>query len=522
MASNPHGFGNEAEISLYLNNKKYSDLNLSMKEFINYICKTKGLVYNKNTLITSTVETNNKYKQDIYIEINNNRFGISIKMGSGNSVHQEKIEDFISFIKQNCNATDRICDLWRFFIWADGTLDGNGSLIKGADGKIKSRFDSNGFKKKFPTERKELQEFIESNKKVLIERAIFVGKYNSVVDFIYHGTYRQGQWISKDEVLEFLLRKPASARACFPVGGLTIQAWNVSLKGGTEEKRGQIQLKYGSLQDDLDILMRNNSSEIGTFFGDVEEFGLSHVLNKNKNNSMWRTLIPNESDYSNYYVVKVSSNQFSTLSNQKVKTKSDAFVTKATFNKDFLLEREYILDESDIKGKEYEIVPDSGISIKMKNSRNYTYQKLTRNSFVKAFSGIDDVNFWLVSLLIYSADSERYKNEKILHDFNFTLDEFTNTVSQKMEINDLDIHDKVYWDSVRKNAQSYIKNYVLSNDELYENIFTGKHWFSTPYHAMFIFEKGELRKNQLTDFAITTGSGRSKGKYTIEFTPISK
>ena len=44
----------------------------------------------------------------------------------------------------------------------------------------------------------------------------------------------------------------------------------------------------------------------------------------------------------------------------------------------------------------------------------------------------------------------------------------------------------------------------------------GRHWFKEPYHAMFIFEKGKLRENIISDFSITTGSGRSKGKYTIE------
>lgn len=130
MASNSHGFNNEAIISEYLNGKKFKELNLTMKEFIKYIGTTLNLPIDNDTEVKSETETNNKLKQDIYIFINGYKVGVSVKLGSGNSVHQEKIEDFIIFIKENCNASEEICDLWRFFIWADGTLDGTGSTEK--------------------------------------------------------------------------------------------------------------------------------------------------------------------------------------------------------------------------------------------------------------------------------------------------------------------------------------------------------------------------------------------------------
>ena len=76
-----------------------------------------------------------------------------------------------------------------------------------------------------------------------------------------------------------------------------------------------------------------------------------------------------------------------------------------------------------------------------------------------------------------------------------------------------------FWDSVRKAAQNKIRNHINNNPELADNIFTGKHWFESPYHAIFLYESGELKKNVVTSFSITTGSGRSSGKYTIEITP---
>lgn len=520
MASNSHGNSNELEMANYLNNKKYSELNLTMKEFVKYICQTRELPLSENTVILSRYESNNKLKQDIYITIENVEMGISLKMGSGNSCHQEKIEDFISFIKAETNASNEICDLWRLFIWADGTLDGSGPTTIGSDGKIACRCGTTKFKQKYPEERKVLQQYLDENIEALITHSVFVGEHNSNVDFVYHGTYKQGRWISKQEVIDFQKTKIGCAkRACLYLGSLTVQMWNPSENGKNEHKRGEIQLKYGQMENDFNLIMKDSTGSIGTFFGDLEEFDLSKTMNRNKDNSMWRTLLPNIKDYTNFYIVKVSSNQLSKLSEKKVKTKSDAYAIKALLNRDMLLRKEYVLDESDLKNVEYEIQHETGISIKIRASKNYTYQKFTKNSFYRAFSNIDDVEFWFISLLIYSDDKERYKNEKIISDLGYTLERYFEYVQKLMQLSVSDTNTSSFWNSVRRTAQDRIKREIKNNSELAENIFTGKHWFDSPYHAIFLYESGKLRKNIVTDFEITTGSGRSKGKYTIEIKP---
>ncbi|MBO5738945.1 hypothetical protein J6R97_06365 [bacterium] len=523
MANNSHGNKNEVEISNYLNEKKFCELNLCMKEFIKYICKNKEILFNDDTIIYSSYEKNNKLKQDIYININNVIINVSLKMGSGNSLHQEKIEDFILFIKKELKASEEICNMWRFFIWADGTLNGTGPLDKNTKGEIICRFGSKEYQKKYAQDRVILQNFINENKIALIERALFIGKCeNSNVDFVYHGTYKEGCWISKQEVINFQLENETKSKnTCFRLGKLTIQAWNVSLKGKTERKRGQIQFKYGSMKDDFNKLMQQNINRIGTFVGDIEEFELSHCLNKNKKNQMWKVILPNIDDFTNYYLVKVSSNQFSRLSEKKVKTKSDAYVIKANLPKDLLLSREYVIEESDLNDYDYEVQANSGISIKLKSSQNYTYQKFTKNSFYKAFAFIPDINFWFASLLIYSSKDEIYKNHKILSDIGFSFETFSNYVEKYMQITfkSADIQNSSYWESIRKKAQEKIKEEIQKNIELSESIFMGKHWFEAQYQALFIYEKGILRKNTIMDFSITTGSGRSKGKYSIEIKP---
>lgn len=520
MSSNPHGDNNEKEISAYLDGKTFKDLNLTMKEFIKYICKSKNIAYDDNMTIRSSYEKNKKLKQDIYITIQKCTFGVSLKMGSGNSTHQEKIEDFINFIKEKFNANDEICDIWRFFIWADGTLDGSGSIEKDGSGKIISRFTASEFKKNYPQKREKLQEFLNQNLEILINRFLFVGRYNSEVDFIYHGTYQSGIWVSKDEIIAYQKSKiNSNGSACLYLGNLTLQAWNVGTKGTTasEKKRGQLQVKYGKIGDDFQNLMKNSSQIVGTFFGDLEEFDLSKKLNSNKNNSMWKILFPQEHNFEKYFVVKVSSNQYSNLSEKYVKTKSDAYVIKADLDRNFLLSKEFALNENDIKNIKYEIQNDTGISIKIKNSTNFTYQKFTTKSFCKAFKELEKPILWFISLLLYSKENELYKNEKIITDNGYAIQNYQNEIYKTTNI--LFDNTTKSCDLIRKFAQEKINKMIKENLELAENIFLGKQWFSSPYHANFIYKNGTLNKNKIPDFIITTGSGRTKGKYSIEIKP---
>ncbi len=162
-------------------------------------------------------------------------------MSSGNSVHQEKCEDFITYIKNEFNATDDICDLWRFFLWADGTLDGTGIMDKDSDGNIISRFTATMFKKKFPEQREKLQEFLAENESELIEHFLFIGRHNSRVDYIYHGTPLHGNWISKKKILDYQVKYSninSEHTSCLSVGKMSIQSWNVSMKGTSDHKKG--------------------------------------------------------------------------------------------------------------------------------------------------------------------------------------------------------------------------------------------------------------------------------------------
>lgn len=520
IGNNSHGNKNEIDFVESINGG-LCNLNLNLKEFIKYICKKESIDYNSITDISAKYESNSKLKQDCYIFIDNKKYYISLKMGSGNSVHQEKCEDFIDYIKSEFNASDEICDLWRFFLWADGTLDGTGEIVKGEDGNIKNRFTATMFKKLFPDKRIKLQKFLAENESKLIEHFLFVGRHNSRVDYIYHGTPLHSSWISKERILEYQIQNSnirQGSASCLSVGKMSVQSWNVSMKGTSEHKRGQIQVKYGKMNEDFESLMAKEKGNIGTFFGDSQEFNLTQLLNKNKNAKLWSKLI-NDENREKYFAIKVTNKPKSRLSGKKVFPKSDAYIIKANLNAEFLLQREHVLTEDDLKGVEYTVVPDTGISIKLKDSINYTIQKFTRDSFIKAFSHYVSevsINELLFALLVYSNEKEIYKNKKIATDLGIDYEVFMDSL--KLKFPDMQ-DDKQLLDTLRKKAQDKVIYIIKNNRSLAEAIFMGKGWFSDPYYASYLFVRGDLIKNELTDFSVTTGSGRSKGKYTIEIKP---
>lgn len=230
--SNKHGFKNEKLIVKALNKKRLKDLNPNLKKFVKDICEDNKISFSDDMVIECEIEKNNNYKQDFYITVEGNKFGISMKMGTGNSVHQEKIEDFIEWISKNSRVkmTREIKDSLRFFSWADGSVDGSAKIERDDHGNIIGRFGTREFKKNFPQKRKQIQEFLQNNAYIIINKVIFVGKYNSNVQYVYHGTPSNGSWLSKDEIIDYHIKNTklndAKIKAAIIVGRLTVQPWN--------------------------------------------------------------------------------------------------------------------------------------------------------------------------------------------------------------------------------------------------------------------------------------------------------
>ncbi|ADC45876.1 hypothetical protein mru_0024 [Methanobrevibacter ruminantium M1] len=237
------GFKNEDLMLEALNNKKFMDLNDNLKQMI---LDMYGEEISQDFIIKA-YKKGGVNKTDLTIDINSQNFNVSIKKGTGNSVHQEKLEEFVSFLKEEYGISNVLSDDIRFFIWGDGTLDGTG--------EVSDRLSASEFRKQFPEKIRNIREFFYTVKRDLIERFVIKGpKSKSRPDFIYYGTPDKGIIVESQSVIDWLSDdKNEKSSSPIPIGRLTFQAWNRNINGGdkSENKRGVIQLKWSSVGKDL-------------------------------------------------------------------------------------------------------------------------------------------------------------------------------------------------------------------------------------------------------------------------------
>ncbi len=186
-------------------------------------------------------------KSDLKITILNESHTYSIKKGTGNSIHQEPIEAFLKFLAKDYAINKQIQDNIRLFIWGDNTLNGTG--------KISDRLSARQFKKQYPQVVKSIQDFFNSIKEPLIKRFLIEGvQSHSSAEFVYYGTKESGTCCKSDKIVKWIANN--NAKCAISIGKLTFQAWNRNINGGdkSEQKRGVIQLKWGSIKDDIVVI----------------------------------------------------------------------------------------------------------------------------------------------------------------------------------------------------------------------------------------------------------------------------
>lgn len=241
MGSNKTGFINENEMVAYLNNKKISELNNNMKSFIMSIFDNVTL----DSLIKAG-KIGGQVKPDCFVEIDNVRKNISLKMGSGNSVHQEPLSLFCAFLESN-GVSDSSVNTIKLFNYADGTIDGEGV----------HRVNASQFCLNNPILINECNQEINNNEELMIKlfnRFLFKGvlALNPVVDVAYHGTIDEGLWATREEIIEFLLQEKTEHKGIF-FSNLSYQVWNRCLNYNpkTENRRHTMQVKWSSMVRDV-------------------------------------------------------------------------------------------------------------------------------------------------------------------------------------------------------------------------------------------------------------------------------
>lgn len=275
------------------------------------------------------------------------------------------------------------------------------------------------------------------------------------------------------------------------------------------------------MESDFIELVKKNISNVNTFLGDKEEFDISRRFNKNKKSPIWNEITKNLGNLDNIYMIKVSNRVLSYLSDRRVYSKADAYLVRANFSQNYLLEKEYSLDESDLVGKKYCVIENTGVSVKIEGSTGYTIQKLTYASFIKAFSTIlEKPDYIFLAIILYSNEKDKVKNDGIIETLAVDKEKATSYYIDKIG-KMLNLNNAADLLKIKKWAQKELKEAIKNNVSIYKSLFTGSDWFDEPYVAHFIYLNKKIKINQLTDFTITTGSGRSKGKFSIEIKPIT-
>lgn len=232
------GFDNENEFIEHFNKANtFEELNNNLQKVVLKV--NTGKIPNK----IGAKKYGGANKADLSILLDDKEFSVSVKKGSGNSLHQEPVEEFIKFLKNEIEDNESIFNDIRFFIWGDLTYDGSGKII--------DRMSGSELKKNYIERVNNIQRYFDNHKEKLINRFIIEGVVSKTkAEFLLYGNVIDCVIVSEDKVFQFaknIAKNPIS------IGVLTFQAWNRNITGrhDMEKRRGQIQLKWGTLKTDL-------------------------------------------------------------------------------------------------------------------------------------------------------------------------------------------------------------------------------------------------------------------------------
>ncbi len=513
LGDNSQGFDNQKKVAAIINGKRYKDLPLNLKNMIKTMYPS---IANTEHVFVNEVKGT---KYNLLVNVNNEKKTLSVSKGSGNSVHQEKIEGFLNYCVTKLNMTIEEKNAFLLIHYADGTIDGSAPFNNRIDGEL--------IKRNLSKEINIVQKFINKNKRDLLERFLIYGKNGkengNKADFVYYGTISNGIIADYQSLIDYLISIENSQNAILSIGHLSLQTWNRNLKGKPklESRRQSIQVKWSHLKNDIINYNSINSINQGTINGNWEEYELVSKLNKNKNinNSLWSVLAKslNLNDLTNIFAVRISNMVYSNLAETYVLPKSDVYLVKGLIPHQTLIEYNYWIDEDSVSDLKLEPLSMSGISCKRPNSKNFTYAKLSINSFLKLFE-YPEIG---AGISLFVTDNELVNNDLVLKGWKTTKENLFEFIEKesKCKIKEKSLENKETCKLIKQYCIDLMKNAILNNSNISNAIFNGDGIFDEPYNAKFIYSNGHLNLNYIPQFSITTGSGRHKGIFTIIVKP---
>ena len=241
------GLINEQKLIDYINDNSFYSFNQNIKDFLLFIF---GIHFD-NSAFKAYKPNLGQIKPDMVIEYKGIKKFISVKKGSGNSIHQENFDVFVDFlIKEGFNQST-INNL-KLFHYGDGTIDDSGVV----------RLSATECKKKYQNEINQLN--FEFNKPVnlikMLDRFLFIGNLSTSVpvDAVYHGTIESGVWANKTELVNYFLSKRFKSRSIH-FASLTYQVWgrNNNYTAVHPERRYIMQVKWGKILNDISNIIKS-------------------------------------------------------------------------------------------------------------------------------------------------------------------------------------------------------------------------------------------------------------------------
>lgn len=258
----------------------------------------------------------------------------------------------------------------------------------------------------------------------------------------------------------------------------------------------------------------------GTYDGDKEEMKFVAQFNSNKNKFI--QYISNFGEPDGLWLVRVTTKQLSKLSGKKVFTRSDCYLAKISKNiQNILDENDYYLSEEilDKNNIVYVKIQYSGISIKMTMSMNFQILKTGPNSFKSLFNSYE---LGAGASLFCMRESELEKNINLIVGWNTTVEKMTSFFDSYTNGN-INFHlDQEICKKIKNYSCAGIKEIIEHSTDLQKKIFNGIGLYEEPYTAFYFYHGNNITELTTIPFNVTTGSGRSKGDYTIVLKPYLK
>lgn len=257
----------------------------------------------------------------------------------------------------------------------------------------------------------------------------------------------------------------------------------------------------------------------GTFEGTEEEIFFVKELNLKKNLLFWKIL---GIDFENHFAVHIIKHKFGKINNSNIKSKADVFIAKGIIPISFLIKNDFYINEDNLNTFNLIPIEHTGISIKRKDSHKYQILKMNPSTFKKIFKSYE---LGCGASIFCNKFEGLNKNRSVIIGWNSTWEKFVAFFSKikgvdSLNYNNFSESDLKIFKAIKNYSNQQIQQMIEKDKFISDFVFCGIGNFDEPFTATWFYEKGTLKKAEKIPFTVTTGSGRTKGDYTIVIKPL--